>query len=57
MAEWCRRSDYQFYYDDHDNKNSDDGTGLGGRFWFKAAAAGENARNVTFKESIDATVL
>ena len=25
---------------------------LGGRFWFKAAAAGKDARNVTFKERI-----
>ena len=27
-------------------------SGLGGRFWFKAAAAGKDARNVTFKERI-----
>ena len=27
-------------------------SGLGGRFWFKAAAAGKDARNVTFKEQI-----
>ena len=28
------------------------GSGQGGRFWFKAAAAGKDARNVTFKERI-----
>ena len=27
-------------------------SGLGGRFWFKAANAGKDARNVTFKERI-----
>ena len=27
-------------------------SGLGGRFWFKAAAAGKDARNVTYKERI-----
>ena len=27
-------------------------SGLGGSFWFKAAAAGKAARNVTFKERI-----
>ena len=27
-------------------------SGLGGRFWFKAANAGEDIRNVTFKERI-----
>ena len=30
-------------------------SGLGGRFWFKAAAAGNDARNVTFKELIRMT--
>ena len=27
-------------------------SGLGGRFWFKAAKAGKDTRNVTFKERI-----
>ncbi len=27
-------------------------SGLGGRFWFKAAAAGTDARNATFKARI-----
>ena len=27
-------------------------SGLGGRFWFKAATAGKDARNVTYKERI-----
>ena len=27
-------------------------TGLGGRFWFKAAKAGKDARNVCYKERI-----
>ena len=27
-------------------------SGLGGRFWFKAANAGKDARNVTYKERI-----
>ena len=27
-------------------------SGLGGRFWFKAAKAGKDARNVTYKERI-----
>ena len=27
-------------------------SGLGGRFWFRAATAGKDARNVTFKERI-----
>ena len=30
-------------------------SGLGGRFWFKAATAGKDARNVTFKERIGMT--
>ena len=27
-------------------------SGLGGRFWFKAASAGKDTRNITFKERI-----
>ena len=27
-------------------------SGLGGQFWFRAATAGKDARNVTFKERI-----
>ena len=30
-------------------------SGLGGRFWFRAATAGKDARNVTFKERIGMT--
>jgi transposase InsO family protein len=30
-------------------------SGQGGRFWFKAASAGKDARNVTFKERIGMT--
>ena len=30
-------------------------SGLGGRFWFGAATAGKDARNVTFKERIGMT--
>jgi hypothetical protein len=30
-------------------------SGLGGRFWFKAAMAGVDARNVTFKARIGST--
>ncbi len=30
-------------------------SGLGGRFWFKAASTGKEARNVTFKERIGRT--
>ena len=30
-------------------------SGLGGQFWFKAATAGKDARNVTFKERIKMT--
>ncbi len=30
-------------------------SGLGGRFWFKAASAGKDARNITFKERIGMT--
>ncbi len=30
-------------------------SGLGGKFWFRAAAAGKDARNVTFKERIGMT--
>ncbi len=30
-------------------------SGLGGRFWFKAASAGKDARNVTFNERIGMT--
>ena len=30
-------------------------SGLGGCFWFKAAAAGKDARNVTFKERVRMT--
>ena len=30
-------------------------SGLGGRFWFRAATAGKDARNVTFKERISMT--
>jgi hypothetical protein len=30
-------------------------SGLGGRFWFKAASAGKDARNATFKERIGMT--
>jgi predicted SpoU family rRNA methylase len=31
-------------------------SGLGGRFWFKAASAGKDARNDTFKERIGMTL-
>ena len=30
-------------------------SGLGGQYWFKAATAGKDARNVTFKERIKMT--
>jgi hypothetical protein len=29
--------------------------GLGGRFWFKAALAGKDARNVTYKQRLGQT--
>ena len=29
--------------------------GLGGRFWFKAACAGKDARNVTYKQQLGST--
>jgi hypothetical protein len=31
------------------------GSGLGGRFWFKAALAGKDARNVTYKQLLGQT--
>jgi hypothetical protein len=31
------------------------GSGLGGRFWFKAALAGKDARNVTYKQRLGQT--
>ena len=30
-------------------------SGLGGRFWFKAACAGKDARNVTYKQRLGST--